>query len=178
MDPRVRSLRQSDLAAMLGIGATLHGLLLAGDLPTDISDRIIRRLMNRGALERAASTGDLSILLHDLTQRLHWAMGHGEEYPPDTPRQTSYFVDLPTAESATSCLAALSGLGALSTDLRVTAGQEDTPTEGVGPTPGLHFRAIATFPEAAPEPGFDLRVRQLTQLAERYNGQFAGSLLG
>ncbi|MGC1214041.1 MAG: hypothetical protein WA890_22620 [Micromonospora sp.] len=178
MKPDTRPLPYEDLAALLGLNVVFHGLLLADQLPPDLTQRLIRRLTEHGPLPTEASEGNLSLLLHDLAQRLHWAMGHGDEYPEATARQTTYCIDLPSAAAVETCRAELTELG----PQRLTTygpGEARRPmTSNEHLAAGLQWQVVVAFPELTPSPAFEARVRALSALAERHDGRFAGSLIG
>ena len=98
-----RALPDEDLASLLGIDAVLLGLLLTDGLPSDVSQRLIRPLVEHGPLPPGATESDLSLLLHDLAMRVHWAMGDGEEYPAASPHRMTYLLDLPGESAAAAC---------------------------------------------------------------------------
>ncbi|SIQ45950.1 hypothetical protein SAMN05444858_102435 [Micromonospora avicenniae] len=174
----MRPLPYEDLAALLGLNVLLHGELLADQLPPDVTQRLIRRLTEHGPLPVGASEGDLSLLLHDLAQRLHWAMGHGDEYPEATARQTTYYIDLPSAAAVAACRAELTELGArrLTMYRPGQAGRAMTSNEHLAA--GLHWQLVVAFPELMPSPSFEARTQALCAMAERHGGRFAGSSIG
>jgi hypothetical protein len=174
----MRPLLYEDLAALLGLNVVLHGLLLADQLPPGVTQRLIRRLTEHGPLPAGASEGDLSLLLHDLAQRLHWAMGHGDEYPETTARQTTYCIDLPSSAAVDACRAELAELGAqrLATYRPGQTGRPMTSNEHVAA--GLHWQVVVAFPELMPSRAFEARMRALSAMGERHGGRFAGSSIG
>lgn len=166
------------MATILGLDVVLHGWLLTGELPPDLSRRLIRRLTDHGSLPEGASEADLSLLLHDLAQRLHWAMGHGDAYPADTPHQTTYYIDLRSDSASESCRAELAELGS-GRVVTFVPGDPDRPmTHDEHIAAGLEWQLAVTFPEVEPSPSFEARVEALSALAERHGGLFAGSSIG
>ena len=170
-----RALPDEDLASLLGIDAVLHGLLLTDGLPSDVSQRLIRRLVEHGPLPPGATESDLSLLLHDLAMRVHWAMGDGEEYPAASPHRMTYLLDLPGESAAAACKKELTAMGALSVSTTGPGDRRRTATSNENIAAGLVWSVAAEFPEVAPGVAFDARVRALTALAERYGGQYAGA---
>ena len=77
----MRALPEGDLEAIFGVVVVLEGELLNGELPSDLTRRLIRRLTEHGPLPKGATAGELRALLADLGQRLHWAMGVDMPYP-------------------------------------------------------------------------------------------------
>ncbi|MEU8301392.1 hypothetical protein AB0C04_29405 [Micromonospora sp. NPDC048909] len=178
MKPDIRPLPYQDLAALLGLSLVLHGPLVAGQLPSDVTQRLIRRLTEHGPLPAGASEGDLSLFLHDLAQRLHWAMGYGAEYPEATARQTTYYIDLPGLSAVEACRAELTELSPqrLATYRPGEAGRLMTSNEHLAA--GLDWQLVVAFPELIPSPAFEARVRALSALAQRHGGRLAGSSIG
>ncbi|MFE9957283.1 hypothetical protein [Micromonospora sp. NPDC005299] len=178
MKPDTRPLPYEDLAALLGLNVVLHGQLLADQLPPGVTQPLIRRLTEHGPLPAGASEGDLSLLLHDLAQRLHWAMGHGDQYPEATARQTTYCIDLPSAAAVEACRAELTELGA-QRSATYRPGQEGRPmTSDEHLAAGLHWQFVVVFPELIPSPASEARMRALQAIAERHGGHVAGSSIG
>ena len=84
------------------------------------------------------------------------------DYPAAMPHRTTYQLSIPTG-SVPACIAALWEAGAE----EVHNGPPDGPPEARTVT--------ATFPELAPDPAYRERVAQLSTLAERHGGQYAGA---
>ncbi|MER7442743.1 hypothetical protein [Micromonospora avicenniae] len=178
MQPETRPLPYEDLATLLGLNVVLHGQLAAGQLPPVVTQWLIGRLTEHGPLPAGASEGDLSLLLHDLAQRLHWAMGHGDAYPVAAARQTTYCIDLPSASAVEACRADLAQLSPhrLATYLPGETGRPMTDDEHLAA--GLHWQLVVAFPELIPGPAFEARVEALSALAERHGGRFTGATIG
>ncbi|WP_412738498.1 ribonuclease E inhibitor RraB [Krasilnikovia sp. MM14-A1259] len=164
MEPQTRALPQTDLETIFGVVATLHGHLLADELPPGLTSHLLERLIEHGPLPDDATTGDMNALLADLCQRLHWAMSDDHRaYPEPAPRRTTHYLDIPDA-SAEACTAALTDLGG-----EVTLHRTD---EDQAPTNRRHIAAV--FPELPPNPDHHARVTQLTALARQHGGEYAG----
>ncbi|MER7006087.1 hypothetical protein ABT297_24020 [Dactylosporangium sp. NPDC000555] len=164
MEPQSRALPTSDLEAIFGVLVTVHGELTADELQPDLVRRLLRRLTDHGPLPAGASTGELNALLADLCQRMHWAMSadYGD-YPEPRPRRTTYYLDIPDeAEAVDACMAALTDLGG------------EVSFQGIErPSPNRRQLAAA-FPDLPPDPSHHARIAQLSSLASRYGGRFAG----
>jgi hypothetical protein len=173
--PQPRALPTSDLAALLGVLAVVHGELLAGELPPAVVRRLIDRLTRHGPLPEGASAGQLQALFGDLGQRLHWAMGgdsgggggccdgDGDGYPEAAPRETTYHLDVPDG-AVEACAAELRGLG----------GDVRPGPAGARAAPGRR-RVSVVFPDLAPDPEYHARVDRLSAVARRHGGEFAGA---
>ncbi len=143
---------------------TVHGHLLADELPPDLVRRLIDRLTSHGPLPEGASAGELNALLADLCQRMHWAMSQDYgDYPEPMPRRTTYYLDVPD-ETADACAAALTDLG----------GEVHFQQTDQGATHSNRRQVAAAFPDLPPDPSHHARIAQLSSLALRHGGQFAG----
>ncbi|MEU2612615.1 hypothetical protein ABZ570_13715 [Micromonospora sp. NPDC007271] len=163
MEPRTRALPRSDLEAIFGVLVTVHGHLLADELPPDLVRRLVDRLTDRGPLPEGASVGQLNALLADLCQRMHWAMAEDRgDYPEPMPRRTVYHLDVPD-EAVDACVAALTALG----------GEVSLQPAEDGTHPNRR-RIAAAFPDLPPDPSHHARVAQLSLLATRCGGHFSG----
>jgi hypothetical protein len=157
VQPQPRALPESDLQAIFGVLVVVHGDLLADELPPDLVRQLISRLTRHGPLPDDASAGELNALLADLCQRMHWAMSEEYgDYPEPMRRRTTYYLDIPE-EEVDACMAALRDLG----------GEVSRPPDS--------GHIAAAFPELPPDPSHHARVAELSSLARRYGGEFAGS---
>jgi len=162
VEPQPRALPESDLEAIFGVLAVVHGNLSADQLPPGLVRQLVNRLTGHGPLPDGASPGELNALLGDLCQRMHWAMSHDYgDYPEPMSRRTTYYLDVPDGEIDT-CTTALINLGG-----EVSRHQVDA-----APSSGGHI-AVA-FPDLPPDPSHHARVAQLSTLARRHGGEFAG----
>ncbi|WP_433087973.1 hypothetical protein ACQP1P_18790 [Dactylosporangium sp. CA-052675] len=164
MEAHPRALPLPELEALFGVLVTVHAQLTTDELPPELVRRLLERLTDHGPLPRGASAGALNALLADLCQRMHWAMSDDYgDYPPPAPRRTVHHVDLPDDPGTVdACVADLAELGAEVSD----------QTEG-RTRPG-HRHIAAAFPELPPDPGHHARVAQLSALAQRHGGRYAG----
>ncbi|SCE92595.1 hypothetical protein [Micromonospora mirobrigensis] len=183
MEPSGRALPKSDHAALLGVLSILSGHLMAGALPVGLVDGLVRRLTEHGPLRPGASAGELALLLEDLAQRMHWAMGDGDDpYPEASPRRNTYRIEVP-AEAVPPCVDALVALGGA--DIHILPGSTGNwTTLPAGPDGELERHStdvpdgrtvLVDFPDLIPDPAYHERVRQLTVLAEHLAGRFAGT---
>jgi hypothetical protein len=155
VEPQPRALPAPDLEAIFGVLVTVHGHLSADELPPDLVRHLLSRLARHGPLPDGASAGELNALLADLCERMHWAMSDDYgDYPQPMPRRTTYYLDVPD-EEADACMAALTELGG------------EVSRSGTG-------SLAAAFPDLPPDPGHHARVAQLSSLAHRHGGEFAG----
>jgi hypothetical protein len=163
VQPQPRALPGSDLEAIFGALAVVHGNLLADQLPPDLVRQLLNRLTRHGPLPEGASPGELNALLGDLCQRMHWAMSpeYGD-YPEPMPRRTTYYLDIPDGE-IDACTTALINLGG-----QVSRHRIDDATD---PSAG---HIAAAFPDLPPDPSHHARVAQLSTLAHRHGGELAG----
>jgi hypothetical protein len=162
--------------------AVLDGHLVSGDLPPDLTGRLIRRLTEHGPLPAGSTAGALNAVLSDLAQRLHWATGTDLDYPAAMSHRTNYQLTIP-ADAVAACVAALREAGAedVHDGPPTTTGWEMRPT-GPGGSLERHSADVpdgrtvtATFPELAPDPAYHERVAQLSALAEHHGGRYQGA---
>jgi hypothetical protein len=155
----------SDLEAIFGVLVTVHARLMADELAPDLVRRLLDRLTDHGPLPEGASAGELNALLADLCQRMHWAMSEDYgDYPEPMPRRTIYYVDVPAeSEAVDACMAALTDLGGEVSLQRI----EDR-------TRSDRKQISAAFPDLPPDPSHHARIAQLSSLARRYGGRYAG----
>ena len=160
----------------------LEGELLGGALQPDLTQRLLRRLTQRGTLAEGSTPSNLTAVLELLGQRLQWAMSADLEYPAAMIDRTIYHLVIP-ASSVPACITALRQAGAerIAESSPTTGGWEMRPT---GPDGALERHSIypadsrevtAGFPEIAPDPAYDERIIQLSALAEHHGGQYAGA---
>jgi hypothetical protein len=151
-----------DLTALFGVLVTVHSHLMVDQLPPELVRRLLDRLTGHGPLADGASAGELNALLADLCQRMHWAMSADPaDYPEPAPRRTTYYLDIPV-DTVDACTAALTELGgAVSEHLE-------------GRTQPDHRHIAVAFPDLPPDPGHHARVAQLSLLASRHGGRYAG----
>mgnify|MGYP004480276055 CR=1 FL=1 len=177
-----RALPHDDLGVLLGVVAVLGGHLALGELPPDLTRRLVRRLVDHGPLPPGATAGDLTAVLTDVGRRLHWAMSTDLEFPAPMAHRTTYSITVP-AGAVAACMTALREAGAQDVgDGPVTVtGWEMRPT---GPDGALERHSLdvpdgrtvtATFPELAPDPAYDERSAWLSALAERHGGRCEGA---
>ncbi|MFG2039922.1 hypothetical protein [Dactylosporangium sp. NPDC048998] len=155
----------SDLEAIFGVLVTVHAHLMADELAPDLVRSLLDRLTDHGPLPEGASAGELNALLADLCQRMHWAMSEEYgDYPAPKPRRTVYYVDVPDEpEVVDACMAALTDLGGEVSLQRI----EDRSSSG-------GQQIAAAFPDLPPDPSHHARIAQLSSLARRYGGRYAG----
>lgn len=68
-----------DLAALIGLLATLEGHLMAGDVDPHVVDHLLSRLAQDGLVSQDAGEQDLRQALNDLNHRLRFALGEYDE---------------------------------------------------------------------------------------------------
>ncbi len=163
VEPQTRALPESDLDAIFGVVAVVHGHLLDDELPPDLIRRLLRRLISHGPLAEGASAGELNALLADLCQRIHWATSEDYgDYPEPRPRLTTYYLAVPDDEIE-SFMAALTDLGG-----DVSRSPADADSRELG------WQIAVAFPDLPPDPSHHARVEQLSSLARHHGGQFTG----
>ena len=163
MEAPTRPLPSSDLQAIFGVLVTVHGHLTADDLPPYLVRHLLNRLTEHGPLPDGASAGQLNAVLADLCQRMHWAMSEDYgDYPDPSPQRTAHYFDVPN-DAVAACIAHVTELG----------GQviEQSPKR---PVPAGRRHIAAAFPDLPPDPDHHARVVELTALAHRYGGSYAG----
>jgi hypothetical protein len=80
--PAPNPVAKRDLAALVGLLATLEGELMAQEIGPYLAGRISARLVRVGLLDAEQdATRDLCRALHDLSQRLRYALGEYAEPP-------------------------------------------------------------------------------------------------
>ena len=182
MDSRTRALPHADLEALLSVVAVVQGRLLADELPQELTQQLVRTLGKRGLLPEGATAGSVNAALSDLGQRLHWAMNPAMEFPAPAPRRTVYRLTVP-ADAVSACIAELGEAGGqdIQHGPAGTTGWTMLPT-GPGGVLERHSTDVpdgrtvtVAFPELAPDPAYRDRVEQLSELAERHGGEYAGS---
>jgi hypothetical protein len=153
----------SDLEAVFGVLVTVHAHLTIDELPPDLVRRLLVRLTDHGPLPSGASAGELNAVLADLCQRMHWAMSEDYgDFPEPTPRRTVYYLDVPD-EAVDACMEALTDLGG------------EVSFQGLEHHTRSDRRQIAAaFPDLPPDPSHHARIAQLSSLAQRYGGRYAG----
>ncbi len=172
-----RALPEPDLHALFAVLLAVHGALSWDELPDEMYERLAGRLAQDGLLPADATKGQLNALLADLAQRMHWAMGVGEEYPQPIPPGVVHAVVMPggeaDAEAFASAAAALGGRDVWArpgrTAWTVLADGRRRPTD----PPGTWLVAV-TFDEMPPDEDFRAREAELTVLAERHGGRYSG----
>jgi hypothetical protein len=148
VEPQSRALPESDLEAIFGVLAVVHGNLLADQLLPDLVRQLVNRLTRHGPLPDGASPGELNALLGDLCQRMHWAMSYDYgDYPEPMPRRTTYYLDIPDGE-IDACTTALINVGGEVRRHRI----DDTAHPNGG-------QIAAAFPDLPPDRGRGRRGR-------------------
>jgi hypothetical protein len=151
-----RALPTSDHQAILGVLSIVQGYLMAGELPADLTDRLIDRLSRHGSLPEGASAGQLNLLLGDLAQRMHWAMSDEDtDYPGTSPLRNSFHLELP-GDAVASCVQALTELNG--ENIRIEPGPTGTgppcqpgrtvSLSGTRPTSPAAARSLWIFPNS------------------------------
>lgn len=179
MESPTRALPHQDLVALHGVIAALHGHLIAGELPPDLTQRLIRTLRERDILPERATAGSLNAAFSDLEQRLHWAISPETDYPTPISHRTNYQLTVP-ADTVAACIAALQEAGGrdIHDGPPTTTGWTMLPT---GPDGAMerHSTDIAdgrsvtvAFPELAPDGAYHDRIAQLSRLAEQHGGRY------
>jgi hypothetical protein len=159
----VRVLPENDLAAIFGVLVTVHGELTAESLDQRLTERLLRRLSTHGPLAAGASAGELNLLLADLCQRMHWAMGAYDDYPAPLPRVVTYQLGLPDEQAAAAVAGRLSAEGGVTTTAPPAAGEDPS-----------WWRVEASFPDLVPSDENRERIVHVTGLAERHGGRYLG----
>jgi hypothetical protein len=178
-----RALPTSDHQAILGVLSNVQAYLMAGELPADLTDRLIDRLSRHGPLPEGASAGQLNLLLGDLAQRMHWAMSDEDtDYPRPSPHRNSFHLELP-GDAVASCVQALTELDG--ENIRIEPGPTGNwTTLPTGPDGELERYStdipgsrtiLVDFPDLAPDSAYRERVAQLDALVQRWGGRFLGS---
>jgi len=160
----------------------LEGQLLGDALPPDLTQRLIDRLTRHGPLAEGSTPGTLTAALSVLAQRVQWAMSTDLEYPATMAKQTTYHLAVP-AGAVAACIAALREAGAE----EISDGpptMHEWETRSTGPDGALERHSVyppdgrevtAVFRELAPDPAYHERVAQLSALAGRHGGRYAGA---
>jgi hypothetical protein len=146
--------------ALFDIVVTFGGQLMAGEAPSEMTNRMIRRLARDGRLPAVASPGDLAALIDDLCQRLHYAMGAGDALPDPLPAGMVHVLRLPSQSSARAAHTELTTLGGTEASVDAADGE---------------WNAFARFSEHPPDQSFLDRQRQLEDLARRHGGRYVGA---
>jgi hypothetical protein len=76
-----RSCRRRDLAALIGLLATLEGEIWADAVSPHLRDRIAGRLAREGLLGSSPAERELRQAINDLNHRLRYALGEYDELP-------------------------------------------------------------------------------------------------
>jgi hypothetical protein len=156
-----KPLPEQDIHALFDVVVVLLGELIEGQVPAELTARMIRRLAKDGLLGHEASAGELGAVVGDLVQRLHYAMGAYDSLPEPSPRTTTYSLLMPTEAAARACQAELTALGGSDVSVR------DLGADG--------WKVLTTFSELSPDRAFREREAQLEALARRHRGQYSGS---
>ncbi len=172
-----RALPEPDLHALFAVLLAVHGALSWDELPDEMYERLAGRLAKDGLLPPDASKGQLNALLADLAQRMHWAMGTGEEYPQPIPPGVVHDVVMPGGEADAEAFAtAAAALGGRDVWARPGHAAWTVLPDGrrrpIDP-PGTWLVAV-TFDEMPPDDDFRAREAELTVLAERHGGRYSG----
>ena len=75
----------SDLAALIGLLATLEGHSMGGGIDQHLVAALLSRLESDGLVSQGASERDLRQALNDLNHRLRFALGEYDEPPTSLP---------------------------------------------------------------------------------------------
>jgi hypothetical protein len=161
MERSTRELPENDLVALHYLVAVTEGHLVGGELPPHLTQAVIKGLTDRGLLPPDSSPGDLTALLSDLGQRLHWAMGAGADYPAPMVHRTTHNLELPHERVAES-IEELVRLGGQDIEVRPSTSQRGE-------------QVSVSFAGLPPDSDYQDRVTQLTALAESHGGQYAGA---
>jgi len=162
MEPTTNALPKQDVLGLFDVLVVLLGQLTLGQVPSDLTERFIRRLSKDGLLPAAASVGQLTVTVADLVERLRFAMGDYPSYPEPVPRLTSHELSVPSHDAAQACRSQLMQWDALTVEISEDAGR-------------AVWEVQASFPELAPDPSFERRVAQLQELAAGHGGEYLGS---
>jgi len=162
VEPTTNSLPKQDVLGLFDILVVLLGELTLGQVPSDLTERFIRRLSKDGLLPAEASVGQLSVTVADLVERLRFAMGDYASYPAPVPRLTGHDVSVPSHDAAQACRSRLMQWNALAVEISNDADRSV-------------WEVKASFPELAPDPSYHRRVAQLQDLAAEHGGEYLGS---
>jgi hypothetical protein len=77
----LRLCRARDLAALIGLLAVLEGELLVGGVTSHLAGRLGERLELSSLLPEGADEEQLGQAIHDLNQRLRYALGEFDDFP-------------------------------------------------------------------------------------------------
>jgi hypothetical protein len=80
--PTPNPVSRQDIAALVGVLAVLEGGLLAEQLDETTARKVADRLLREGLLVEDWAPHDLHQCLHDLNQRLRFALGEYDDPPP------------------------------------------------------------------------------------------------
>jgi hypothetical protein len=157
-DKLTRVLPQSDLTAILDVLVSVGAQLAIDELDQSLADRLGRRLKKHGVLEDT-STGQINAVVSDLCQRVHWALGVGTDYPADAPRVTVHRIRFGDEQSAWNFVSWIGQSG----------GSGEVQRDG-----GI-WEVAATYPDLRPSAEYQRRIAELTRIAERHGGEYAGA---
>ncbi|RZU51301.1 hypothetical protein EV385_3114 [Krasilnikovia cinnamomea] len=167
-----RPLPQQDLITLFGLVVTVENWLRQEELPAPLPDELGQHLEERGVLAVGASTGELVAVLADVAQRLHYAMGAGEELPEPMPRETHYSLYVPTEAAALACKETAYGWG--STEVLIRARDFDQRRDIEPYRRDLGWEVLAAFPSLEPDPAHRDNEARLAVLAHAHDGVFSG----
>lgn len=175
-----RPLPERDLNAVFDVVLHVHSALHNDGLPDDVFDHLARRLAEDGLLPAGASKGEVNWMLADLVQVLHWAADPESDrpYPDPQPREVQHHLVFGTGETAARAFLS-EAVACGGRDVWARQGQSrwyaGPDGERKPADPPETWLVDVAFGELPPDPGFDARVAQLTEMATRHGGEYGGS---
>jgi hypothetical protein len=168
-DPAPNPLQDQDMIALATISSVVEKWMEAELLPTEFIEELKEYLARYKVVQRDDTVGDMAVTIFDVTRRLHDAFArHDEPFTP-SPRETTYFLHLPTEEQANAAAAALAGR-----TISVTVIRDFPSSNESASTRHLVWRLSVTLPGLAPDPAHRQNETDLSSLAHVHDGAYAG----
>ncbi|WP_091560629.1 ribonuclease E inhibitor RraB [Klenkia taihuensis] len=160
--PAARSVRPTDIAAVVRVLSALQVHLLSGDLPPQLTSSLGRHLVTAGLLEAGATPADVLLALDDLAARLR---SGGEA--PEVSGETRHLVGFVTREQADAFAAGAARRAGDEVTGPVAAEEGRWVDE-------VQWQVTVRVTEPPMSPAFDARIAGLHALADGLHGHLGG----
>jgi hypothetical protein len=161
-DPTPHSLQDQDMIALATISTAVGEWIQGEQLPPPLYKELKEHLARYKIVNRSDTVGEVFTTIYDLTRRLHDAFSrNGETFSP-SPRATTYVLHLPTGQQANAAAATVTDNA-----IDITVARENVSRP-------LPWRLVVTLPGVAPDPVHAQNEEDLTSLAQKHGGAYAG----
>lgn len=157
---------QQDVEVLVGVVATVTGSVLGGDCDPQATEKLAKRLVTAGLLDRGPhgelpSAGAVALAMEDLVQRLRYACDDYDDRPKPLPSLVAHVLELPSHDTALNCQQVLPD-----GQMRDATVRRETAETWV---------LQAFYPELPPDPEFKEREKALRRVVAGFGGRYSGS---